>query len=536
MTDPRRASRFDLLELIGVFAAFFWVMGCAWQLPVRDVPLGIDWQRYLGNALAIAQDDWAAYQLWRGPLHPFVCLLLTPLAGHLLEASQLASALGVGALVLASAALGRRMLGPMGGFWTALLLAGWPDLALLGRMSTPYPMLAGLVAAGIYALDLAFLARVRPPTRVGARLSPRWMAAGAAGVLFGLAGATDARGLVLAAGASVGVMLVGASPPWGAGGDAGPTGVARAAAKHVLALLGVLALAWLTRELIVGRLPVQLLTLGEQVALQRDLHAREAGIRACVDKRAAAVVVSDLWSACGRETAWRNLGRLAGAMPFPWWVGAALGALGLRRRLLPAFCLCLTLLPAAFVVGMEHRYILPLSGALSILLVSGAFRLADGAFRLADGVVPLAGGRARLCAAGVLTLALALGWRMRAATLLDRATGVRRQPSGHAQAVRIDALPPIAMARRVLRERAVPGPSGALRVVDCAGLSLDERLYPQPVEEAAFNGRSSARCKRLLSGPASPNVWVLARGEADASWVVEAVAGADLRVLRGPTP
>ncbi len=471
------------------------------SLPVRDVPLGIDWQRYLGNALAIAQGDWAAYQTWRGPLHPFLCLFLTPVAGRLLEASQLVSMLAVAGMLLCTAALGRRLAGPWAGAGAAWLLAVWPDLALQARMSTPYPLLAALVVAGLYALNQG----------IAGDVGVRWPWAVAAGVGFGLAGATDARGLVFGASALVGTML--AFP------------VDR---RRLAAALAFGGLALITRAVIIGRLPVQLLSLPEQIALQRDLHAREAGVAMCVDKRAAAVVVADLWSACGRETAWRNLVRMVPMAPWPWGLVAVLAAAGVRRRTLPLLALILTLLPAAFVVGVEHRYLLPLAGPVAILLVGGLFRtlaVLPGLARSDSG---------RFVAASVLALVFAIGWRTYAHTLMDRATGRSNEPPSHAQAVRIDALPPIAVAREALRRAIDSAPTGvAVHVVDCAGLSLDSRLYPTPVEEASFNGHSSSRCRKLLAEPSSYYTFILARSPADPSWIVLDDAGADLRVYVG---
>ena len=487
------------LEPLLVGLAVLYVEWQAAALPLRDQPIGTDWQRYVGNAVAISERQWGDYQAWRGPLHAFVSLALMPAAGHLLEASQWVSMGAVAVLIAATAALARRMGGPGAGLCAALLLAGWPDLVIQARMSTPYPLFAALTIAGMYALDMC--------------AGRRWMPAMFAAMLFGLAAATDARGGGLAAAAVIGGTIAAglsapnaARPPQGRWDRAVP----------VLTGAAVLAGAWLVRAIVVGRVPVQLLSLLEQVALQRDLHAREGGIAACIEHRGVLPGITELFGQCGQATAVSNLARLSAIAPIPWWIVAAVLALGVQRRNAMVIAVCVTVLPAAFIVGIEHRYLLPLAGPVAILLVSGARRL--GAKRQIAG----------WAAVGVLLAAISVGWRFHDSLYARMSAPIlsgmdpRRAP-----AVRIVSLPPTSEARGWLREHA----SADSNIIDCAGLDLDLRLYPWQVNEIAKNGRPSSRCAELLAAPATPNTYVWARGTADPSWTPAPLKAQALRVF-----
>ena len=59
-------------------------------------------------------------------------------------------------------------------------------------------------------------------------------------------------------------------------------------------------------------------------------------------------------------------------------------------------------------------------------------------------------------------------------------------------------------------------------------------LFPHPVDAASVNGRSSARCKRLLSGPASATALVLTQVPgSNPSWRTAFDAGDGLLVVSG---
>ncbi len=547
------ADKHRWIEPVAVLGVIGWVLAEAIALPVRDVPIGTDWQRYLENAVAIQTGEWADYQRWRGPFHALLCLLVTPLAGHLLEASQAVSVMSVGALIATSAALGRRMMGLGGGVCTALLLAGWPDLALQARMSTPYPLLAGLICGGLWALDLGLRAtdgRVRP--------GPSLLAA----VLFGLAGATDARGLVFAGAALLAVAgargqalfadspgargrapgesaSVGQERPHpracvralsvGSGATAPfPPGTRtrepalkartscrlqfwlRGGPRFGLALVGILGVAALTRGLIVGQLPVEIFPLADQIALQRDLHAREGGLRVCTDHRGAPVAVSELWSACGRTTAMQNLQRVVQVAPFPIWLVAPFALLGVRRRTFALTILPLTLLPAAFLVGLEHRYVLPLAGPVVVLILAGVSRVAE-----LPRIVERSRGFARPVLLAFTLAGFATAWRTGTETLSLRARSGPPTNGRRAPVTQLDPRNPVATTRGWLRANAAPD----ARILDCAGLSLHLRLYPRAVDEGSRNGRSSSRCQKLIGAAAEPKTLVLSRESVNPSWV-----------------
>ena len=203
------------------------------------------------------------------------------------------------------------------------------------------------------------------------------------GVLFGLAGATDARGMVLAGAAVAGAVC------WS------PRAVPR--------LLAALGLALTVRWAVLWRLPVQLLSLGQQIALQRDLHARESRIPTCVDHHAAAVQISELWSPCAAQTAWLNLHRLLPMAPLPIAVIALVALLGVRRRNAPLLGMVLTIVPATLLVGLEHRYLLPLAGPVAVLIGSGVARV-GGLMARAPWFATRPGPAARLTPAAALVL------------------------------------------------------------------------------------------------------------------------------------
>jgi hypothetical protein len=175
------AVRRTFVEAGAVAAATAWFVGRAMHLDVWDRPLGNDWESYLRNVVAIGTGRWATYNGWRGPLHAWLTLAAIPVCGTPLVASKTLSIVATAATIPTTWALGRSLAIP-GAVWGAVLFALWPDLEVVGHFSTMYPLLMALLVSGAALVSTATI-----PGAV------------AGGVLFGLTGATDIRGLALAA-------------------------------------------------------------------------------------------------------------------------------------------------------------------------------------------------------------------------------------------------------------------------------------------------------------------------------------------------
>lgn len=473
------AGRLDLLLILAVTGAY---IATTLALATRDLPLGTDWYSYLKNAVAMADGEWAAWNRWRGPLHAWACLALEPVAGDLVAASQLLALGACASTIPLTWALGRLLLGRWPALWGALLLAAWPDLALFGRTSTPYPLLAALSLAG---LTLA----------VGAvRLGRGWLGA-PAGMVLGLAALTDARGTAMA------VAVVFAAPLVPSPFRASPR---PPRAPWVTAAL-VAGLALGTARAGLAMVPVELTPLAEQVALQRDLNANEgpeaSGV--CRPSGRKFPTADELFGPCARTTLGTNLGRGQEALPVSLAFLAALGALGLYaagvRRAAVLALPVLPALPSLLLVGFQHRYALP-------LLPLGALAAGAALDRLSR-----AGGHtwaARL-AATVVGAALMLAWTRSPATLLARARGDLPPRPGAAPAATLGDVRGFSAFSALIRE----GHAESDHVYDCAMGGMPMRLHPTPVVELprGRGGTPGTRCLALLAqGPAEPGTtWLV---------------------------
>lgn len=444
----------------------------ALRLDVDAQPIGTDWQAYLRNAVAAGTGDWSRYQDWRGPLHAWASLAVLPLTRDLVAATQLLALVCTTSLVPLAWGLGRAHGGRLAGLLAAGLVAGAPDLLVYARTSTPYPLLAALLAGGACAVTAG--------GRAGAL---------AGGVLLGLAAVTDLRGGPLGAAVLGGAALL-------------PGGWRRAVAAAAVAATVAAGLY--------AALPVRLTPLSEQVALQRSLHAAE-GETACLPGPQLLPGPADLAGPCARRTLAGNLARAAAASPVPpaWFgalavAGAALGPGPLGARALLLLPLLVTL-PGAALIGMQHRYLLPLA----------AFGAALGGRALAALVPEGSGRRAPAALAAVVVVAVGAAQHAGSATLLARATG-RGRPVAAAPAVVLGAPKPLTDVHRRLVAEARPGET----IVDCTQAGLRLRLHPRDVEET----RAPGRCRALLAR-APARTWLLVES-ADAPGEGWTVAGA----------
>lgn len=451
------------LERAAVAAVIVGWLGGVLAIPAWDQPFGTDWMVYLKNAVAMAAGDWEAWHRWRAPGHAVASLALVPLAGGLVEASQLLAALAGATILGMGWSLGRRAGGRLGGAAALALLAAWPDLWVFGRTSTPYPLLAALFAVGLRGL---------------AGSTP----GGALIAVLALAGAslTDLRGGPLAA-AALGGALLGAALDRDAG--RGLRGLAVG--------LGVLALASLGWALF----PVDLTPLGEQVGLQRDLHAREGLRGLCVPTGGRLPGLAEAFDACARATFAGNLARTQAVAPVPVAFAAGLLVFGAgARRGAPELVLpLLSAVPAFLWIGVEHRYLLPLAAPAAVLVGAAV-----------GGVGRRAGTGVAVGLGGLLVMVLLRD----GGSLWARAHG-RERGRQVATAAILGADTAMVQARRVIRAEAGP----ADRVVDCAQAALAARLYPRPAEDGGGGGggRASPRCRRLVGGAPPPGevTWVL---------------------------
>lgn len=466
--DP--PPRLEGLVVIGLTLAF---LARAAALPVRDQPIGTDWLPYLNNAIAIAEGDWPSYHRWRGPLHAWLSLKLIPVGGGLVEASQLLALVAQTACLPLTWCLGRLTLGRWPALFGTILLASWPDPLVFARMSTPYPLLAVLFLLG---------ATLTAASLTASSLKGRLLWAVPAGVALGLAVATDVRGGTLAAGVVAAAILAAI--------------LERTRRGLVVALL-VGGLSAGVGEAIVTRLPVQLMSLRDQIALQRDLNAREGRGR-CGAQGRLLPTPADLVGPCGRTTLAGNLHRAQATLPVSVAFLALLVALGLAAAprgptypprwgrallLLPV----LPALPSLALVGVQHRYVLPLMPLATLLAGAALARLTRPAI------------------AGALCVAMLVAWGAWPGTLLARALGRGNAPIAPMEAIEDDRG--YAMIHRILRTRRSDGD----RVVDCAHGSLPTRLYPVPVEEWRSGPRAKVaqRCLSLLAEGASRPTWLV---------------------------
>lgn len=448
--------------IIAWFTLYFAVAAAV--LIERDRPLGTDWMAYLKNAVALGSDQPSLYQRWRGPVHAWALLAATPLAGGLLEASQAVSFVAAVACVPLTGWLGLQVGGPLVGIVAAALLAGWADLRVYAVASTPYPLVACLSLLGT---TLTLRAAERPRGWV-------W-----AGVALGLAYGTDLRAGTTAIATAVGAWRRGATRP----------------------LIGALLLTFAIGAAAIHSLPVDLIPLREQVALQRDLNARE-GLGTCPKRGNQLPTLEDLTGRCGRTTFAANLSRASGTLPFGLEVFAALALLGLWHlrgaRLLLGLPL-LALAPSLLIIGVQHRYFVPLAPLLAVLGAGALVRLlgGSGAGRLGLALVPLAVG---------------VGWSTTPGTLWSRANANPDPASGLDPAMSLVAASAFVPVRTALREA---GPKD--RIVDCTRADLRIRMYPHPVDTSPPTGPGelSKTCRQLASrGPtASGTTWMLVSGE-----------------------
>lgn len=446
----------------------------SWALPVRDQPLGTDWFVYLKNAVALAHGPLSDYDRWRPPMHAWACLAASRPLGGLLEGSQAVSALSLAALLPLTWWLGRAVVGGVPAVLAVLLLAGSPDLLLFTRSSTPYPLFTFLLALGFAALLAAW-----------EREAVRW--GGAAGVLLGLALATDVRGsayvlTVIGAVACAGVNRLG----W------------RDRRTRVIVTA---ALATAATHILVGLLtPVSILPLSEQVILQRNLHhAAFPGL--CGDPISTVPTPAEWVSACGRATLRMNWERVAAAVPISLSVIVALGVVGWgtagrrgERRSWVLALPILALLPSVPLVGLQHRHVLALAPFAALSLAAGAWSVVRWTgihvFRQRMSA------HATVAVAIVLALAFAALWHRLPGTPLHRArTGI--MTAGHASSANLADSTGMIDVRRLLRTDG----RAADRVVDCARGGLRMRLYPSIVEEGGVGpgGRASLACRRMLA-------------------------------------
>lgn len=439
-------------------------------LPVADQPLGTDWFAYLKNAIALGDHHPADYQAWRGPLHAWVSLALMPAAGGLLEATQLLALVAQTACLPLTWWIGRGLVGRWPALLAVALLAGWPDLLLFARFSTPYPLLACLFLAGTALTAQAIVATRRPVL---------W--AVPAGVTFGLAVATDLRAGPMAAAVVGGCLLV--------------MLVERRA--RGLSVGGIVAvLAFVVARGTLAQLPVTMVPLTEQIALQRDLNAN-SGIPGCVPHGAAVPTLGDLVGECGRSTLATNLARAQRATPVSLVVLALVAAFGLMKQGAPhgaairarvashppgwgGWFLALPALPALpslLLVGVQHRYVVPLAPFAALLLTAGLVRwCGDAPFRRWRlPFFPSSPLRFPWLPTAAVVVVL-VAWNLWPGTLLRRPSG---GTTGVAPAVSLGDIRGPTLLRRALREQARPGDS----IVDCSGLGVRLRLYPTRVAE-----------------------------------------------------
>lgn len=519
------------LELAAVGCLTLAFALAAARLTSWDQPSGDGWNRYLGNAIAIREQEWSGYLRWRGPVHAWLCLGLMPLTGTLVRASQLISFLSATAALPLTWLLGRRLFGPWVGLVGVLLLASWPDLRVFARFSSPYALDAVLLtAAACLALTAATPSGRPTQAPAGSPVRSAGLAA-LAGAFLGIGIATDLRFLALTAT----ITLGSAAASIGANGWRRPLMVSIALPSTALAVgYGLIA-----------TLPVELYTLGEQVALQRDLAA--SFVRECGRRGPVAPLVSDALGPCGQALLDVNLRRAGVALGLSTpavgmaalfgLVGVA-GLLGWSRDELwrRAFVVLplVPLLPSLLIIVMQHRYIMPVAPFVALAVAAGLVRLETTIVALFAHRAAAQGatgapqrGLGRVAVVGLLA-GVAVAWGRSPTTLLARFE------------VHSSASDPAAEAAKAVRRGYRPGD----RVLDCANGNLRARLYPIPVEQRApARNTIPAVCATLLAGPASVSTWILVRdgsshpGWSEGSSTGEAAPDLAIRLLYGsPNP
>jgi len=449
--------------LVAVVTAGFalWALSL---VPLSE-PLGTDVQRYLGNAVALGTGELGGYHTWRAPLHAWAILGLAPWVGGLVPASQILALAAITGLLPLTWWLGRRLWGPWTGLLAVGLLAAWPDLGLFARASTPYPLNALLLTAGL-AAGVAALERPRV-----------W--APACGLALGLCVGGDVRGGALAVAVLAAVAVLGQSPLRTAG-------VVLAAGLLAAGVgLGVRA-----------TLPLPLTPLSEQIQFQRELHA-QGGPPTCRGVPAP-LGPAAVFTPCARDTLRSNLARGRAASPVPMAVWAGLVAVGVvtrRRRGAPLLLPVLGALPTAMLVGFEGRYLLPLATPLALL---GAAGLAACTQR-----PPRWGG----AGAVAVVVGLGLAWHHHPGTALAHAS-TPGGPGSAPGAGRLLIRSPLAL----VADRLSAGEPGD-RLVDCTRSGLRTWVYPRPVEtwRPARGHRLDKRCGQVLAATPVRTTWVLLR-------------------------
>ena len=482
------------------------------RLTTWDRPFGDGWNRYLGNAIAIREQEWSGYLRWRGPLHAWLCLGLMPITGTLVMASQLISFLSATAALPLTWLLGRRLFGRWAGLLALLLLAGWPDLRVFARLSSPYAFDAALLTSAAYLA----VAGSTPGGPAGLTTL--------AGVLLGLGIATDLRFLPLTAMMTLGTAAaaIGAngqsrsSKPEGSGGRT----------RAMMVWLALPAAALGVGYGLIATLPFELYSLGEQVALQRDLAA--SFVRECARRGPQPPLMSDALGSCGRALLDVNLTRASVAFGLPSngvglatlcglgalvGLGSVVGLVGRGRAELwrHAFValLLLPLAPSLLVIVMQHRYIMPVAPFFALALAAAMAR--------AKGNLP------RVATLGLVGLA-AVGWGRAPTTLLARFEA------------NTSAVDSAADAAEAVRAAYQPGD----RVLDCANGNLRARLYPIPVEQRApVKRRIPDVCVAMLASVAAAPTWMLVRdGDDHPGWsevgsAVQTPPGVGIRLRYG---
>jgi hypothetical protein len=505
---PPAPSPWAELALVAVLTVAFGA--AASTLLDGDRPYGTDWSAYLRTAIASADGDWERYQRWRGPAYGWASVAANAVTGNLVVSSQLVSWAGATALVPLTWWLTRSLAGPWPALLAAGLLAGWADLRLFAVASTPYTMFAALLTLGAAALGAAVTGPGRLPLGV------------LAGGALGAATLTDLRGGPTTVALVVGALVLVATR-------------ARAdlalARRRTAAVVVAGALAAGTAQAGFAALPIELLPLSDQIALQRDLHARE-GRPGCGAKGMTAPTLADLTSECGTLSVRRNLARGAATLPTGLLlfvgivgIGVAYARAGAPFLLLPV----LPLLPSLALIAVQHRYLVPVAPQLAAL---GGVALHG----LATAAAPV--GRRQLAGlfAAAIVIALAVSWHTWPTGLWARA---HLPVSDIDPALTLPDASPYSTASQLLREDLRPKD----RVVDCARAGLTERLHPHLVEQEVprASGVLSRGCARILAAPPKRRTWVLAvvppDTEIDPAWSAqfsEPVAHSPVVLFRGP--
>lgn len=442
------------------------------SIPLGNMPMGDGWMRYLRNAQVLDTEEWQRWQRWRAPGHALAIHALMPLTGGLVQAARVLSIGATTLLLPATWWLGRLAFGRWPALFGLLLLAGWADLRAMALQTTPYAMVALLLAL---AAGLC-LAALEGRTALGLL----------AGAVLGLGWGADLRvsGLSLAMAGACALAGVSRGIRW----------------RGPLVAAGLLLVAFPLSQSILHAIPVELFPLSEQVALQRDLNAQFVG-GDCFDTQGRMPVLSDLLLDCTRRTAWESLRKLPAWFPLPPLLLALLGVVGLLSpkrqeawRLLPLLALLLPAIPSLLMVPFFHRYGLLLAAPLAALGGAGLWRICR---RLGARWGPVVGVS--------LLLALGVAWQASSHTLLARIEG----RAGHEGAPMPSGLSvgnEVARLVGTLQARAAPTDA----ISDCAHLDLSLRLYPREVRAPSMPAIPKA----------CPRIYAAGAGSAAVAWLV----------------